>query len=281
VLQRSTSEAHPSDPRANPEDGTLRIADDTTTSWLRRYRIGSDQASRLVCFPHAGGAATFFNPVAARFGPAIDVVSLQYPGRQDRRTEPPIADLPTLADRITEELTRLSDKSTVFLGHSMGAVLAYETAWRLEQRDSAAAPRTVIVSGRRAPSAVRADRQVYLRDDEGFLAELATLNGTAPGLMEDDEMRRLTLPAIRNDYRAVETHRGAPGRVLRAAITALTGTDDPQASVDEVAQWRAFTSGAFRLVTFPGGHFYLAERPAPVLAEVARELSPAEGEDLV
>ncbi|MBU2663856.1 alpha/beta fold hydrolase [Actinoplanes bogorensis] len=255
----------------------MTIADDTTTSWLRRFRSGTDQTGRLVCFPHAGGAATFFYPVATRFGPTIDVVALQYPGRQDRRAEPMVPDIATLADRITNELLQLSDKPTVFLGHSMGAVLAYEVAWRLEQRGSTHAPRTVIVSGRRAPSAGRPDAQIYLQDDATFLAELEKLNGTAMSLMEDEEMRRLTLPAIRNDYRAVETHRSEPGRRLDAAITALTGTEDPQATLDEVEQWRDFTTGAFRLASFPGGHFYLVEKPAPVMAEVDRELSALAG----
>lgn len=249
------------------------IADGTTTNWLRRFRTGPGQASRLVCFPHAGGAATFFYPVAARFGPAVDVIALQYPGRQDRRAEPMIGDIATLADRIADELVRLSDKPAVFFGHSMGAVLAYETAWRLEQQNAAMAPRTVVVSGRRAPSAARPDHRVYERDDAGLLAELDALNGTSMNLMEDEEVRRLTLPAVRNDYRAIETYAGDTSRRLDASITALTGTEDPQATLDEVRQWRDFTTGEFRMITMPGGHFFLAERPAPVMAELERELS--------
>ncbi|RZU54195.1 surfactin synthase thioesterase subunit [Krasilnikovia cinnamomea] len=250
----------------------MSIADGTTTSWIRRFRTGPDQDRRLVCFPHAGGAATFFHPVAMRFGPAVDVVALQYPGRQDRRSEPMIEDIATLADRIADELLRLSDKPSVFFGHSMGAVLAFETAWRLERRGTHA-PRAVMVSGRRAPSAHRPDHQVYLRDDEGLLAELKLLNGTAMNLMEDEEVRRMTLPAVRNDYRAIETYRCAPGRVTAAAITTLTGTDDPQTTVAEAAKWREFTTGEFRLATFPGGHFFLAEQPGPVLDEVERGLA--------
>ena len=48
-------------------------------------------AARLVCLPHAGGSAPFFRPVAVALGEAADVVCVQYPGRQDRRAETPIA----------------------------------------------------------------------------------------------------------------------------------------------------------------------------------------------
>jgi surfactin synthase thioesterase subunit len=52
--------------------------------WCRRYQPARNATARLICLPHAGGSAPFFLPVSAALSPAVDVVAIQYPGRQDR-----------------------------------------------------------------------------------------------------------------------------------------------------------------------------------------------------
>nr|WP_207918824.1 thioesterase domain-containing protein [Saccharopolyspora karakumensis] len=81
----------------------MSTKDDVTTAWIRRYRPSATSTTRLVCFPHAGGSASFFHPPAPHFSPDTDVVSLQYPGRQDRRNEPCVEDIETLADLLTDD----------------------------------------------------------------------------------------------------------------------------------------------------------------------------------
>lgn len=66
--------------------------------WVRRFHPAPHAAARLICFPHAGGASTYFFPVSRTLSPGIEVLAIQYPGRQDRRTEPLIGDLHVLAD---------------------------------------------------------------------------------------------------------------------------------------------------------------------------------------
>jgi surfactin synthase thioesterase subunit len=248
----------------------VSTADNTTSQWIRRYHPAADAEARLVCFPHAGGSASYFHPVSARFSPRVDVVSLQYPGRQDRRREPCIDTIVTLADCITTELLGLSPKPTVFFGHSMGAVLAFETAWRLEQR-GISAPGALIASGRRGPSTVR-DERVHERDDHGIIAELKELNGTDTAVLGDEDILRLALPSIRSDYRAIETYSCESGRRIKCPITVLVGEADPKATVAEAEAWAQHTESAFRIKIFPGGHFYLSRHQGAVNDEIHREL---------
>src|SRR4051812_36433387 len=106
---------------------------DAPERWLRRWWERTDAAQgTLGCFPHAGGAASSFVRVARGLPTAIDTVAVQYPGRQDRHTEAGMPSIAALADRVAEVLTaRPSPLPTVLLGHSMGAVVAYEVALRL------------------------------------------------------------------------------------------------------------------------------------------------------
>jgi pyochelin biosynthetic protein PchC len=232
-----------------------------TSLWFRRFCEAPDGAPRLVCFPHAGGAASWFQPFAPHFEGRAELVAVQYPGRQDRRSEPLVDDIRALADQIAPLLTR--DRPLHLFGHSMGAMIAFEVALRTE-------PGHLFVSGRRAPQIVRDDR-VHEKDDAGLVAEVRRLAGTNARVFDDEELVRMVLPAIRADYRAAETYRYRPGPALSCPVTALTGDADPKASVHEVGQWRARTTGVFALKVFSGGHFFLSDNRSAVAALVSGE----------
>ena len=105
-----------------------------TGLWLRRFHDADPGAPRVICFPHAGGSASWFLPVASALTPRADVLSVQYPGRQDRRQEPLVDDIVTLAGQITDVLAELDERPLLFFGHSMGAVVAFEVSRALAAR---------------------------------------------------------------------------------------------------------------------------------------------------
>lgn len=236
-------------------------------SWIRHYQPISPGRIRLACFPHAGGAASFYAPMSRALSGETDVLAVQYPGRQDRRREPLIGDIATLADRAADALRPWHEAGPLaFFGHSMGAVVAFETARRLEQR-GAGGPLVLFASGRRAPGHSLPET-VHQRDDAGLITELRALSGTDSTLFDDDELLRSVLPAIRSDYRAVETYRAEPGASVGCPVVALVGDRDPRVSVADAARWAEHTTGGFSRRVFPGGHFYLSEQAPAVLAEV-------------
>ncbi|RJO67967.1 thioesterase [Nocardia panacis] len=222
--------------------------------WIRSYNPSSDPNARLVCFPHAGGSASFFLPVSKSLAPTYEVLAIQYPGRQDRRLESPIGSINEIADSVAIRLTSFVDRPLALFGHSMGALIAYEVALRLQGNGTN--PVVLFVSGRRAPSRYR-DEQVHLLDDSDLLAEVARMEGTDQRLLDDFDLMSSLLPTIRSDYRAVAAYRHDPGARLTAPVYAHFGVDDPHISIDEAEDWRIHTSGTFKLHSYTGGHFYL------------------------
>lgn len=234
--------------------------------WLRRFERAPDAAVRLVCLPHAGGSASFFFPLAKALVPAVEVLAVQYPGRQDRRHEPPVDSIGELTDRILAVLRPFDDRPLALFGHSMGAIIGYELALRLP------APVHLFVSGRRAPSRYRDDDPRGV-SDERLVAELRKLGGSDAAMLADPELLAMILPAIRSDYRAVESYRHEPGRRLDCPVTAFTGDRDPRVSVGEARAWAEHTTGPAELHVLPGGHFFLVEQAAPMIATMTEKLA--------
>ncbi|MFD5405604.1 thioesterase II family protein [Streptomyces griseorubiginosus] len=261
-------------PVTTPARATASVA--CTQQWIRRYHPKPERRITLVALPHAGGSASWFHPLSAALGDDIEVLAVQYPGRQDRRHEPLVADVAELADRITRALLPWAGPVALF-GHSMGATVAYEVARRLEEGGSPVA--SLIVSARRAPSVVRGDVFHELSDDD-LLAEVGALGGSDAALALDEELMRLTLPVLRNDFRAVANYRCTHTEPLSSGITALVGRSDPRVTVGEVEEWRRHTAGEFSLHEFDGGHFYLAEHSAAVMSLLRTKLSPHMSKDV-
>ncbi|MEZ0095635.1 thioesterase II family protein [Streptacidiphilus sp. EB129] len=235
----------------------------TSDAWVRRYHVRQDAAVRLVCFPHAGSSAPFYRPLSAGAGPAIDVLSVQYPGRQDRRLEPLVDDLGVLTEQIVEALLPWLDRPFALFGHSMGATLAFEAARRLEALGQH--PLHLFASGRRAPSRSR-DEHVHQRDDEGLMAEMRSLSGTDQRILGEEELMRMVLPVVRNDYRAAETYVYRDPSLLHCPVTVLTGDADPKVTLAEAEAWSEHTTGPTRMHVYTGGHFFLTDHQDQVLA---------------
>jgi surfactin synthase thioesterase subunit len=238
--------------------------------WIRKYHRSVPEATRLVCLPHAGGSASFYFPVSRALAPSVEVVAVQYPGRQDRRGESCVDDLPTLVRLVLGELDGWLDRPIALFGHSMGATIAFELA-RLLEHERGIAVTWLFASGRRAPSRPRAER-VHLETDEGLVAELRQLSGTDGSLLDDGELLRMVLPATRADYRAVELYEYEPGPMLSCPVTVFVGDDDPKVTLDEAGAWREHTTGPFDLNVFNGGHFFITAHQHEVLTIIARQL---------
>jgi surfactin synthase thioesterase subunit len=245
----------------------------TSGVWLRRYRPAGTATVRLVCFPHAGGSASAFRPLADTLAPAgIEVLSVQYPGRQDRRREPFIRTVEELVEALLPELGQWTGEPFALFGHSLGATLAYETARRLTA--SGRTPVHVFLSGRRAPGVARLDAPPAL-DDRALIERITRLQGTDPVVFQDEELLRMVLPAIRNDYAMASAYRHLPVPVLRVPVTVLTGDSDPNVSVEQARRWSEVAGGPFALKVLPGGHFYLNDRTDSVGHIIAEALDHA------
>ncbi|MEV8598197.1 alpha/beta fold hydrolase [Streptomyces sp. NPDC052012] len=240
--------------------------------WIRRLGTTDHPKARLICFPHAGGSANFYFRFARAFTD-LDVYGVQYPGRQDRRREPFRNSIPELADEIAGHLAEWNDLPVVLLGNSMGALVAFEVAFRLESLGNP--PLSLFACGRVAPT-LRKDEGTHLKGQDAFLREMELLGGMGHELLQDDEILDLVLPPMRADYRLAETYRAAPGTRISAPIHVHIGKADPKVNEPEADQWRLSTTGEFTLDAHDGGHFFFTDNAERLVAAVDHCVENAE-----
>ncbi|MFF7705568.1 thioesterase II family protein [Streptomyces lydicus] len=234
-----------------------------TEVWLRRHQPRPAPAFRLVCLPHAGGAASSFREWGAQLPDSVELSAVQYPGREDRVNEPFATGIPELAGSIALALRPLADCPLVLFGHGLGALVAYEVA-RVLQAAYGVHIDHLVVSGRRAPS-LAVPGVVHKRPDQAVIDEISRLSGTSAELLRDYAFRRFFLAAIRSDFRLAETYRAEPGPKLTCPLTSVIGCDDIEVDAFQASCWSDHTTGPFTFRSLPGGHFYLLQDQEAVL----------------
>ena len=231
---------------------------------------------RLLCFPFAGaGASAYFAWSRALRGEPVEVRAVQPPGRENRLREAPLTELAPLVEALVAACTGLRDRPFCFFGHSMGALVAFETA-RALRAAGGPLPAHLFVSGAQGPDVPRLEEPLHpLADDEAGIAAVASRYGGVPtAVLEHRELLDVILPALRADMRITESYVHATAPPLPCGITAYTGTDDPMVKEEALTRWGAQTTGAFSSRVFPGDHFFLPEQRDAVIADVMSRVRP-------
>jgi len=248
----------------------------TPSPWLMRFVPRPAAAARLVCFSFAGGGAAAYRPFALGLPGEIEVLAVQLPGRESRLREKPLTSFAALLEGLVPALQPLLDRPYALFGHSMGAMLAYETARAIVAR-GLRAPSHLVVSGRRAPQLPETATSLAHLDDEAFVEAIGRRYGGIPSeVLQHPEILELLLPTLRADMCAIEQHRHAEGAPLECPITACGGRDDAHANRAQLEAWSAQTVAGLEVLQFPGSHFYFNDAAvrARLLADLGRTLAP-------
>jgi surfactin synthase thioesterase subunit len=210
-----------------------------------------------------------------RLSPQIAVLPVQLPGRAGRIREKPIGHLLSLAGTLAEALGPLLDRPYAILGHSLGALAAFETTRELARRGSPL-PVRLFVSSRKSPRIRDPGGPIHTLPDEKFVAEVRARYGGIPEpVLREPELMKLLLPSLRGDFEMLDGYEYVAGEPLECPVVALRGQDDVRTPLDELEAWGQETLGPFSVHELAGGHFYFQQSEEAIADLVRREIEGA------
>lgn len=233
--------------------------------WL--VRSGPAHAGvRLYCFPHGGGSAGEFAGWARRL-PGVEVCALQLPGRAARLREEPFTAIEPLVEAIIRNVAFTGPYA--LFGHSLGALVAFETAHALRVA-GAPEPGLFVASSFPAPHLPRTAPPVARLADDAFLDEVERRHGgLPPEALRDPELRAITIRQLRADYEMVETYEYKPKQPLNNPVAIFAGTDE-ELPDDQVLGWQEHAIDPVQPHRFTGGHFYFRQDHSLPLRTLSR-----------
>ena len=243
-----------------------------TNSWVTCPNPNALASLRLFCLPYAGGSAFSFHNWSEHLPSTIEVCPIELPGRGMRIKESTFTQMPLLVEELAQSLLPYLDKSFVFLGHSLGALVCFELARFLRKID-ACSPTHLFISGHCAPQLPYTVPPIHTLPDTEFIEELRRLHGTPEAALANKELMQLLLPALRADFAVFSdyTYRSEPP--LNLPITVFGGLQDPSVGREMLEAWQVQTSVGLNLQMFPGNHFFVHTAQLLLLDSLSQTLN--------
>lgn len=249
------------------------VPDDVSSLWVPLAASAPPETPCLFCLPHAGGGASAFRSWVGGL-PGVTVLPVQPPGRETRLREPSHQRMAPLVAELASVLPSVAgDRRYAVYGHSLGALVAFETAREIRRRGGTL-PVHLFLSGCAAPQFQGGDNDsIATAPLRTLVAKIRQLGGTPEWLLSDPGVLDMIVPAIRADFSVKETYCYQPEPPLDIPITVLASTADSRAPYGMQAGWREHTTAEFGLNLLPGGHFAVFEQAVTTRSCLARVLA--------
>lgn len=235
--------------------------------WLPGHEYQQETLPLLFCFSYAGGTGELYRQWQRPLQQSCRVCPVELPGRGSRFGEPFARSIPEAAASIAAAIGPYSHARYALFGHSLGSVMALETA-RTLQRDNMPMPAAIVVSGRFPPHAQATRKRFHTVPDAALLDEMRRLGGTPEEILNNKEIIEMLLPVVRDDFRLLETFDSPQLPRVDAPIHVCCGRDDEDSPVALLERWEEVTSASCSITLFQGGHFYINESRDALLRHI-------------
>lgn len=226
---------------------------------------------KIIFLHHAGGDQYAFK----KFKNLIDqngweAVYFDLPGHGDRFTEPLIDDIHSIVEETYNSLHHHFVDDYAIFGTSMGTLIAYLLAHKLNDNQKTL-PRHLFLASRRCPdSHLRFPRVAHL-PEEDFWEKVRIYGGCPPALIKHKELREVYEPLLRADFRALEEYQPMKRNLLDIPTTILLGKQD-LITFEEMTTWQNHFKPEIDILEFDGGHFFCYLHAEEVLKVMKNKL---------
>ncbi|MEV6166545.1 thioesterase domain-containing protein [Streptomyces sp. NPDC052052] len=252
-----------------------------TTYVLPRQPDPSSARIRLLCFHHAGGAASSFVGWQRAFPADVAVVPVQLPGREHLAVRPAHREPDALLADLDTELGPLLELPHAFYGHSMGGLIGYALADHRHRR-GARTPELLAVGAMPPPHLEWPVAMVRDASDAELIQWMIEVGGIPELVLRYREWLATAAALLRADLLLGSglsewAHDSSP---LPCPIHVLAGSQDPLLTAEGAAAWDRYTDAGCRVHMMPGGHFFTRKHSGAVTGLLSRLLAPSSAKEL-
>ncbi|MFJ8495607.1 thioesterase II family protein [Streptomyces sp. NPDC094038] len=212
-----------------------------------------EQPRALICFPFAGGSTHAYWPLVRHLPASVALYAVQVTARPGAPDCPPSC-WQDAVSAVADEMAHRISGEFAFFGHSMGALLGFETARELRRRGSRL-PALLAVSGAAAP-----DQRAKVPDIRAGLDDpgsVQTLSGIPAAWLRRPGFRDRYMATLRADLSLFNAYQHEPEPPLDLPVLAFGGLSDPVVPKFALDAWREHSTHSLSTRFLPGGHFFL------------------------
>ncbi len=225
----------------------------------------------LFCLAHAGGNIGIYRPLEKYLSDEIKTIFLEIPGRGLRVNEELIYDLEKLTEDVFSQIKKVLEnkKETpyIILGHSLGAILAYNATQYIQKQKLFNLPSLLCLS---SPAFVSAkswqnilsthktsdfQKKELLFDNEAKVSQfLSDLDGSPNELLDNKDFLNYIKPILSADFCALYSWCPQTLPLLNCPIHVFWGKEEKDMGAH---RWASKTNKSFKMTSFEGGHFHI------------------------
>ena len=223
--------------------------------------------TKLFPIPYAGASVNVYYGWKRWLPQEYELCLIELAGRGSRYNEDFFQSVnqmaADIAERIIEQLTE--DDEYILFGHSMGALLAYEVYYELQNR-KIKIPKHIIFSGRRAPQILCEKCNTEEMNDKAFLDMVEELGGIQTEFYKE-EIVSVFLPILRSDFTIIDDYLyQSKDLKIECDVSVLYSVDDVSMSLEEALMWKEVCNKKVLFYEFTGGHFFINSCPEKIVS---------------
>lgn len=232
--------------------------------WLWLPHPVAEAPFLCIVIPCAGSSAQAYRSWSRVIPQDFELAIVQRPGRMDRRDEEPPTDLFSILEPLAAAINgQAAGRPVLLVGHSLGALIAYELAAGGYVRNLKA----LVPVAMEAPQLLAGvTTSVKPMDDLQFANYMADhYHGIPDQLLAEPALLRMFLPPLRADMIMFEDYRYQAHSRLACPILALSGDADTLAPSPCMDGWQELTAAAFSHHILSGDHFFPTKNPGLIM----------------
>jgi len=215
-------------------------------------------SKQLVMFPFGGGSGYSYMELVNEIDRDTEIIIINPPGHLLNGGKP-LESIEEMVYFYSKELRPLLREGTLFFGHSIGGIAAYEICKGLEKNYDI---KKMIISSVNPPHRTMDDVDLHSQMDTELLIQKCTVLGGMPQVFKEaPELLEGFIVGLRADLKALEKYSDGKiknGEKIETRASILYSDGDYIVEPTKLKEWERYLDCS-EYIKFSGDHFYLFE----------------------